>query len=73
MDKNSSKKQFFDFTFIKHLEVNNKHDTSRVIYKSRAMTLTELLQDLTFFIKASGFHIKPGAELILLEGDDNNE
>lgn len=45
-------------TFIDHNDPDNRFDTSKVIYQSNAMTLSEILLDFTNFLRSAGFCIK---------------
>lgn len=59
------------YSFIKHTNLDNEFDTTKVIVHSSAETLSELLSDILDFVKACGYSLKPGAELEIIE--DSND
>lgn len=66
----------FKYALLKYNDRDNRFDTNSVCIKSNATTLTELLDDVLIFIKASGFSIPDGAVLDVvgpeeMGGDDN--
>lgn len=57
-------------TFIDHNDPDNRFDTSKVIYHSNAMTLSEILLDFTNFLKAAGYCFKNNEILDVVSEND---
>lgn len=55
------------YALLKYQDRDNKFDTNSVCVKSNAITLTELLDDLLIFIRASGFNVPDGAVLEMMQ------
>lgn len=65
----------FKYALLKYQDKDNRFDTNSVCVKSNAVTLTELLDDLLIFIRASGFSVPNNAvlELASTGKDDKDE
>jgi len=55
------------YTFIKHRELDNRHDLTTIQVDAEATTLDEMLSVFTDFLKASGFQIDINKELDFVE------